>query len=334
MHTYYTIKNVKGTVIKMKNFKYLFVLMLAVIVFAAACGNSSSLDNQKSSSNDSDSKSGGYKPKELTVQFVPSQNAGTLEAKAKPLEKLLSKELGIPVKVSVSTNYNTIVEAMKSKKVDVGFLPPTAYTLAHDQKAADLLLQAQRFGVKEDGSASKELVDSYKSEILVKKDSKIKSLKDLKGKKIALQDVTSTAGYTFPLAMLKNEAGINATKDMKIVNVKGHDQAVISLLNGDVDAAAVFNDARNTVKKDQPNVFKDTRILKLTQAIPNDTISVRPDMDKDFQKKLKKAFIDIAKSKEGHKIISEVYSHEGYTETKDSNFDIVREYEKLVKDMK
>ncbi|EOB7894764.1 TPA: phosphate/phosphite/phosphonate ABC transporter substrate-binding protein [Staphylococcus aureus] len=318
----------------MKNFKCLFVLMLAVIVFAAACGNSSSLDNQKNASNDSDSKSGGYKPKELTVQFVPSQNAGTLEAKAKLLEKLLSKELGIPVKVSVSTNYNTIVEAMKSKKVDVGFLPPTAYTLAHDQKAADLLLQAQRFGVKEDGSASKELVDSYKSEILVKKDSKIKSLKDLKGKKIALQDVTSTAGYTFPLAMLKNEAGINATKDMKIVNVKGHDQAVISLLNGDVDAAAVFNDARNTVKKDQPNVFKDTRILKLTQAIPNDTISVRPDMDKDFQEKLKKAFIDIAKSKEGHKIISEVYSHEGYTETKDSNFDIVREYEKLVKDMK
>ncbi|HDA9644914.1 phosphate/phosphite/phosphonate ABC transporter substrate-binding protein [Staphylococcus aureus] len=318
----------------MKNFKCLFVLMLAVIVFAAACGNSSSLDNQKNASNDSDSKSGGYKPKELTVQFVPSQNAGTLEAKAKPLEKLLSKELGIPVKVSVSTNYNTIVEAMKSKKVDVGFLPPTAYTLAHDQKAADLLLQAQRFGVKEDGSASKELVDSYKSEILVKKDSKIKSLKDLKGKKIALQDVTSTARYTFPLAMLKNEAGINATKDMKIVNVKGHDQAVISLLNGDVDAAAVFNDARNTVKKDQPNVFKDTRILKLTQAIPNDTISVRPDMDKDFQEKLKKAFIDIAKSKEGHKIISEVYSHEGYTETKDSNFDIVREYEKLVKDMK
>ena len=37
-------------------------------------------------------------------------------------------------------------------------------------------------------------------------------------------------------------------KDMKIVNVKGHDQAVISLLNGD-DAAAVFNDARTVVKR-------------------------------------------------------------------------------------
>jgi len=285
---------------RMKNLKFLVVLVLSVVIFAAACGNSSSLDNNKKSSDsgsDSGSSSGDYKPKELTVQFVPSQNADKLEAKAKPLEKLLSDKLGIPVKVSVSTNYNTIVEAMKSKKVDVGFLPPTAYTLAHDQKAADLLLQAQRYGVNKDGSSNKKLVDDYKSEILVKKNSGIKSLKDLKGKKIALQDVTSTAGYTFPLATLKKETGINATKDMKIVNVKGHDQAVISLLNGDVDAAAVFQDARTIVKKDQPNVFKDTKILKLTESIPNDTISVRPDMDKKFQEKLKKAFKDIAKSK-------------------------------------
>ena len=322
---------------RMKNFKFLVVLVLSVVIFAAACGNSSSLDNNKKSSDsgsDSGSSSGDYKPKELTVQFVPSQNADKLEAKAKPLEKLLSDKLGIPVKVSVSTNYNTIVEAMKSKKVDVGFLPPTAYTLAHDQKAADLLLQAQRYGVNKDGSSNKKLVDDYKSEILVKKNSGIKSLKDLKGKKIALQDVTSTAGYTFPLATLKKETGINATKDMKIVNVKGHDQAVISLLNGDVDAAAVFQDARTIVKKDQPNVFKDTKILKLTESIPNDTISVRPDMDKKFQEKLKKAFKDIAKTKEGHKIISEVYSHEGYTDAKDSDFDIVRKYEKEVQDMK
>ena len=46
---------------------------------------------QKSSDSGSDSGKDGYKPKELTVQFVPSQNADTLEAKAKPLEKLLSK---------------------------------------------------------------------------------------------------------------------------------------------------------------------------------------------------------------------------------------------------
>ncbi len=40
-----------------------------------------------------------------------------------------------PVHVSMSTDYNTVVEAMKSKKVDVGFLPPDGYVLAHKQNA-------------------------------------------------------------------------------------------------------------------------------------------------------------------------------------------------------
>lgn len=313
-----------------KSFSFVTILLLGAMILLAACGNGKSSIDSKSSS-DGDSKGDSYKPKELTIQFVPSQNADTLEAKAKPLEKLLSKELDIPVKVSVSTNYNTIVEAMKSKKVDVGFLPPTAYTLAHDQKAADVLLQAQRYGVNKDGSNNDKLVKSYKSQFVVKKDSDIKSLKDMKGKKIALQDVTSTAGYTYPVAELLKE-GINPINDMKITNVKGHDQAIIALLNGDVDVAVTFQDARNIVKKDQPNVFKDTEIVELTEDIPNDTISVRSDMDDKFRDKLKKAFKDIAKTKEGHKIVSEVYSHEGYVDSKDSEFDIVREYGKKVND--
>ncbi|WP_423227122.1 phosphate/phosphite/phosphonate ABC transporter substrate-binding protein [Mammaliicoccus sciuri] len=313
-----------------KSFSVVTILLLGAMILLAACGNGKSSIDSKSSS-DGDSKGDSYKPKELTIQFVPSQNADTLEAKAKPLEKLLSKELDIPVKVSVSTNYNTIVEAMKSKKVDVGFLPPTAYTLAHDQKAADVLLQAQRYGVNKDGSNNDKLVKSYKSQFVVKKDSGIKSLKDMKGKKIALQDVTSTAGYTYPVAELLKE-GINPINDMKITNVKGHDQAIIALLNGDVDVAVTFQDARNIVKKDQPNVFKDTEVVELTEDIPNDTISVRSDMDDKFRDKLKKAFKDIAKTKEGHKIVSEVYSHEGYVDSKDSEFNIVREYGKKVND--
>src|SRR5699024_9116530 len=106
--------------------------------------------------------------------------------------ELLSDELGIPVKVSVSTDYNTIVEAMKSDQVDVGFLPPTAYVLAQEQDAADVILQAQRYGVNDDGSPTEELVDSYKSIFIVKADSDIQSVEDLKGKKIGYQNVTSS----------------------------------------------------------------------------------------------------------------------------------------------
>ena len=181
----------------------MFGLGLVAAVTLAACGSGGA-------STDSAAEDAGYVPEKLTVQFVPSQAAETLEAKAKPLEKLLSDELGIPVTVSVSTDYNTIVEAMASKQVDVGFLPPNAYVLANEQSNVKVLLQAQRYGIKQPGGESTdELVDSYRSMIVVKSGSDIKELEDLKGKTIATQDVTSSAGYVWPVAEMKKQASIS-----------------------------------------------------------------------------------------------------------------------------
>lgn len=306
----------------MKKFKKVLVGAVALLaaVTAAACSNKS--------------KKADYTPKSLTVQFVPSQAANKLESRAKPLEKMLSKRLHIPVKVTMSTDYNTVVEAMKSKKVDVGFLPPDGYVLAHKQNAADVLLQAERYGVKQpDGRATKNLVRSYRAEILVKKGSKIKSWKDLKGKSISVQNPTSSAGYIFPVAELK-EKGLNVVKDCHLTTVTGHDQAVLNVLNGDTDAAFVFEDARNIVKADKPNIMKKVVPIYFTKPIPNDTISVRSDMSPAFRKKLAKAFIAIGKSKDGKKLIESVYSHEGYTHAKDSDFNIVRHYDKIVEGTK
>ena len=274
-----------------------------------------------------------YVPKELSVQFVPSSNAESMEAKAKPLEKLLKKELGIPVKVSVSTDYNTIVEAMGSKQVDVGFLPPDAYVLAHKQNNAKVILQALRYGYKNnqtDELDKSKLVNYYRSQILVRKDSGIKNIDDLKGKKIAVQDTTSTAGWIYPaVSMYKQGININDKKNkIKTVVVKGHDQGVISVLNKNTDAAFVFQGARSLVKKDSPDVENKVVPIYTTAKIPNDTITVRGDMSPKWQKKIQKAFKDIAKTKEGHKIVSSVYSHEGYTDSKDSNFDVIRQYDK------
>lgn len=291
---------------------------LLCAISLAACGNSKS-------SKESDT----YTPKELTVQFVPSSNATTIEAKAKPLEGLLKKELGIPVKVSVSTDYNTIVEAMGSKKVDVGFLPPDAYVLAHKQNNAKVILQAQRNNMLgDDDHYGNKKVDFYRSQIIVRKDSGIKSLKDLKGKKIAVQDTTSTAGWIYPVVEMYKK-GVNVNKDgIKTVQVKGHDQGVLSVYNKNTDAAFTFQGARNLVKGDAPDVNDKVISIYKTKKIPNDTITVRGDMSAKWQKKIATAFKKIAKTKKGHDIVSKVYSHEGYTDSKDSNFDVIREYDK------
>ncbi|MUT65241.1 phosphate/phosphite/phosphonate ABC transporter substrate-binding protein [Paenibacillus sp. NEAU-GSW1] len=326
----------------MKKVTAILLSLFVSVSLLAGCGAKTENNANSNAANDASNapataeateapKAEGYVPETLTVQFVPSQNADTLEAKAKPLEKLLSDKLGIEVKVSISTDFNTIIEAMASKKVDVGFLPPTGYVLAKEKGAAEVILQAQRFGVEDEtGAPTDKLVDFYKSMIIVKKDSPIQSIADLKGKKIAYQNVTSSAGFVWPAGKLM-ESQLDPLKDVVPVTVKGHDQGVIAVLNGDVDAAAIFQDARNIVSKDYPTVFEDTRVLTFTEAIPNDTISVRSDMNAEWMAKIQQAFIDIAADAEGHAIIKEIYSHEGYVKSDDSVFAIVREYGEKVK---
>ncbi|APT14062.1 phosphate/phosphite/phosphonate ABC transporter substrate-binding protein [Lactobacillus jensenii] len=305
-------------------FKKIVVGALALLTATVATACSSNNSSKTSSST-------GYTPKKvLNVQFVPSSQASTLEAKAKPLESLLKKELGIPVKVTVSTSNNALVEAMSSHQVDVGFLPPDAYVLAHKRKIADVLLQAERYGYDEpSGKMNKTLMDKYRAMVVVKKGSKIKSWKDLKGKKIAVQESSSTSGYVYPVAELYKK-GLNVVKDSTLTQVQGHDQSVLAVYNGDVDAAFVFADARNIAAKDTPQVMKDVVPIYFTKWIPNDTISVRSDMSQAYRTKLKKAFKNLMKTEKGKKIMSSIYSHMGYKDSKDSNFDVIRDYEKTI----
>ena len=305
-------------------FKKIVVGALALLTATVATACSSNNSPKTSSST-------GYTPKKvLNVQFVPSSQASTLEAKAKPLESLLKKELGIPVKVTVSTSNNALVEAMSSHQVDAGFLPPDAYVLAHKRKIADVLLQAERYGYDEpSGKMNKTLMDKYRAMVVVKKGSKIKSWKDLKGKKIAVQESSSTSGYVYPVAELYKK-GLNVVKDSTLTQVQGHDQSVLAVYNGDVDAAFVFADARNIAAKDTPQVMKDVVPIYFTKWIPNDTISVRSDMSQAYRTKLKKAFKNLMKTEKGKKIMSSIYSHMGYKDSKDSNFDVIRDYEKTI----
>lgn len=301
----------------MKRLKFL-VIYLVITIIVSGCSNIDNVKHPKEA----------YTPKSLTVGFIPSQNAQILNAKVKPLQQLLSDELEVPVKVHIATNYNTMIEGLKSKKIDIAFISPVSYTLAHDAHAADVLLKSKGYLVDNKGNQTHHLVDYYRSQIVVRKDSNINHLKDLKDKKIALQDVESTSGYIYPLATLM-EKGIKKS-DIQIQQVKGHDQGLIALLNHDVEAVATYQDARADLKKDDPDIYQETKVIYRTKKIPNDTISVRNDMSNKWKNKISQAFIDISHTKKGKHVISDIYGHQGYEKAKDSDFDTVRKYRDIV----
>ena len=301
----------------MKRLKFL-VIYLVITIIVSGCSNIDNVKHPKEA----------YTPKSLTVGFIPSQNAQILNAKVKPLQQLLSDELEVPVRVHIATNYNTMIEGLKSKKIDIAFISPVSYTLAHDAHAADVLLKSKGYLVDNKGNQTHHLVDYYRSQIVVRKDSNINHLKDLKDKKIALQDVESTSGYIYPLATLM-EKGIKKS-DIQIQQVKGHDQGLIALLNHDVEAVATYQDARADLKKDDPDIYQETKVIYRTKKIPNDTISVRNDMSNKCKNKISQAFINISHTKKGKQIISDIYGHQGYEKAKDSDFDTVRKYRDIV----
>lgn len=266
---------------------------------------------------------------ELNVQFVPTNNDGSMEAKAKPFAEYLSEKLDCKVNVTLATDYSTIVEAMSSGKVDIGIMPPAAYVQARDQGAAEAILTSQlgaynrETGLPEDGTYR----GTFKGEVLVKADSDIKTLEDLKGKRIATLSPNSASGYIYPVAEMK-DLGIDPTRDCTLTTVNDIPSEMTAVLSGQQDACFVFEGARNVFasKFSDYDLLKDLRVLYLTEGdIPNDAIAVQTDMEQELKDKVKDTFLNMKNDEAGQEAMS-LWNHMGYEEADDSVYDTVRDY--------
>lgn len=268
--------------------------------------------------------------KPVNIEYVApqSQTGKKYDDKIESLQKLLSKELKAPVNIQRTTSDYKMIEDLASKKMDVAIMSPVTYTIGRDKGTVDVLLKSKDYLVDDKGNQTKKLGDYYRSQIVVKKDSGIKKLKDLKGKKVGLQDADSAAGYIYPLADLQREHIPKSA--LRVSQFKDEDQALKTLLDGDIDAVATYDDARVELKKSKPNVYKDTRVIYTSDKIPNDTISVRVDLSDEWRNKIAKAFINVSKKKEGRQLIHDLFDHEGYEKTSEADFKKVRDNRILI----
>ena len=266
-------------------------------------------------------------PEVLEVQLIPSRDSAVLDAQRGPLEELLEAELDMEVNVTVATDYNALIEAMASGQVHVGLLATASYVLAHEEGAADVILKSLRYDVDDNGNllTDQPLVDGYKSQLVVAADSGIETLDDLVGKTIAISSFTSTSGFVWPANLLADN-DIDPETDVTWLNAGGHDAAILAVVNGQADAAFTFKDARTLVVGDYPNINDLVIHLQDTESIPNDTISVIPNLDPDLVEKIQEAFLAIAADEAKIAVMDAIYSHKGYAIAMDSEYDIVRTY--------
>ncbi|MGX6961723.1 phosphate/phosphite/phosphonate ABC transporter substrate-binding protein [Vagococcus xieshaowenii] len=302
------------------NFKQIakgFIGIMLLTTLGACTSNKTGNDSEKD------------KKDELVVQFVPTNNDGSMEAKTKPFANYLSKKLDRDVKVTLATDYSTIVEAMASGQVDVGIMPPAAYVQAKDAHAAEAILTSQLGDYDQETGLplTDQLTNTFKGEILVRADSDMSKLTDLKGKNIATLSPNSASGYIYPVAELK-DAGIDPTADTKMTTVNDIPSEITSVLNKQIDAAFVFEGARNAFASSFPNndLFKELKVLYLTEGdIPNDAIAVQPNMPSDLKEEIKNVFLNMKDDEDGKEAMS-LWGHQGYEQAADSAYDTIREY--------
>ncbi|HET7145418.1 MAG TPA: phosphate/phosphite/phosphonate ABC transporter substrate-binding protein [Anaerolineales bacterium] len=110
--------------------------------------------------------------------------------------------------VKIASDLDTMVQWLKDGTVDMYFASPYPAMIVNDQAGAQIILRRWKDGVSE-----------YKTLIMVRKDSGIQSLADLRGRVIAFDNPDSTTAYMLPLAYMI-EAGL------KTVELPSADSAV------------------------------------------------------------------------------------------------------------
>src|SRR6185503_4989692 len=113
----------------------------------------------------------------IKMAIVPFIESGRLVKGMQLLSDELKKETGLSFTGDVPTSYAAVVEAMCVDRVDVGWVSPLAYILAHEKCGADMtLVSVTRVGTQ------------YWGVVVTRADSPIQKIEDLKGKRFAWVD--------------------------------------------------------------------------------------------------------------------------------------------------
>jgi phosphonate transport system substrate-binding protein len=302
--------------------KFLSLFMSLFFVFAlAACGGGGATKEEGTAGG---GNGGEEEIEELTMGFIPSQEADKIADNVKPLEEYLSKELGIPVKAEVMIDFVGLVEGMRTGQIDIGFTNPFGYVQAVDRANVEVLVKAIRNGS-----------DTYKAQFITRADSGLTSVEDLVAKEglvWAFGDTLSTSGYLFPASKLMGMGVADLNTFYTQTAVGGHDNAVLAVLEGQADFGTTFDDARTILEKDHPNVMDEVVVIGYTDEIPNDGVSVRDGLSDEMKAKIKDAFLAINDNPEVLAVMTEVYTWDGLAEATDEEYDIVREVYSKFKD--
>lgn len=271
-------------------------------------------------------------------------------------------ELGFEVggvEILVSSTYEAAGEALIAGTGDIAYLPGGTYVAYKDLEGSpiEVLLAATRAGLNKDSANAADWNDGsettgdpnaqvayYKGLIIAGPSAAGQAVSatvnsgadltwdDVKDLNWCVRSATSSSGYIYPAVWLLDTFG-KTFDDVEgsVTTTGGYGDSAASLATGTCDVATFYADARRDYADEwegeygrSASIWEETNVVGVTANIMNDTISVSTlNMDQDLIDAIQQAFLNIAQTQEGLDVMS-VYSHQGYTEVSDSDYDAAR----------
>ena len=246
----------------------------------------------------------------LKIGLIPEQDIRKMAARYEPLAEYLSKKLGMKVVLIYLDSYGEVCDKFIYKQLDAAFFGSFSYALTHVKAGVEPLARPDYQGTS-----------TYRGLIVVRDDSNIKNIADMKGKRLALVHQATYAGYLYPRYYFKKH-GINNLEAYfsKIIFTASHDKAIFSLLRNEADLACPKDLVFQRVIKENPDLENKLVILSISGPVPSNALCLSKDFDPILKNKLKDILLNLHKDPEAAPILESLGGVDKFVETGDQDY--------------
>lgn len=230
--------------------------------------------------------------REYTIGIHPLHNPERLFEVFGPMAELLSNKIpNSKFRIEASRNYAAYDEKLYAGKFEFGLPNPfqTVNSLKHGYHV---------FGKMGDDA-------NFRGIILVRKDSGIKSVTDLKGKAVSFPAPTAMAATMMPQYYLQSN-GLNVMEDIEIRYVGSQESSVMNVFLGDVAAGATWPPPWRLLSKERPELAEQVYPIWETEPLPNNGLVVRDDVDPELVEDVASILFSLHETDEGRAILERI----------------------------
>lgn len=253
-------------------------------------------------------------PETLKVALLPDENASTVIKNNKPLKIYLEKELGKKIELVVTTDYSSMIEAMRHGRIDMAYFGPLSYVLAKQKSDIEPFA-----AMKQKGSTT------YQSVLIANTGAGIAKISDIVNKDVAYGDMASTSSHLIPKSILA-ENGLKAGENYREHFVGAHDAVAMAVQNGHAQAGGLSKPIFESLVQRglvDPNKVK---VLAESKPYPQYPWTMRSNLKPELKEKIRAAFLNLKDPE-----VLKPFKADGFGPISDKDYDVVRSLGTLLK---